>query len=227
MQDQDKGRRQIERVLRDAEQPADATREGPLAPDIPPDRSRQFRHVNLSRMRLAWGPEDAIRVEEIQQLARRQVETRFAVALDVRDRILLCVRIPLTEDGEIVPGANGRPQWETHPNGQPVEDWSRLTDEQREGFLFEIITHLFEWEQDAVNLWAEAMYAKVEWEQAFAGGYLAPTGRLTIDDRSQMGHNSSAEQRYFAVFQSALSRRADAVVGSMKALARVLESTRR
>jgi hypothetical protein len=220
-------RAQITRIHNESERPADAAAEPPLEPDVHPDRTRQFRTTSFSRMRLEWGPEDKIKIEEIHVVAERILKAKFAVAYDLRNRIWLSVRIPLMRDGEVVPGADGYPQWESHPNGSPVEDWGLLGDRERDQYLHEVTTHLFEWEQDAVKLWAEAMYAKVEWEQAFAGGYLAPTGRLTIDDRTQMGHNSSAEQRYFAIFRSALSRHADALIRSMKALEVLLSRTAR
>jgi hypothetical protein len=51
------------------------------------------------------------------------------------------------------------------------------------------------------------------------------SGKPTIDDRTQWGHQFSAEERYFAVFRSVLSRKADALVRSMERLRRMLEST--
>lgn len=224
--DSERHQAQIARVLSESETPDDRTQELPLHADPPPDRTRQFRHTNFSRMRTEWGADDKVQIEDIHHLARQVLEARFAVAYDVLDRLWLCVRSPrIGPGGELVPGANGRPQWETHPNGSPVEDWSQLTDRQREDFIFEITTHLFEWEQESSILWTEAMYAKVRWEQAFASGYTAPTGRYTIDDRTQMGHMGSANERYFGIFEAALSRRAEALVRSMSRIVHILEKT--
>lgn len=219
--------RQIDRVIGEAERPADAAKETPeIAEHGHPDRRRGFRTTNFSRMKLEWGPEQRIQVQEIEVIAERLMRQKFAVAYDLRHRVLLCVRMPRMKGGEVLAGADGEPQWESHPNGSPIEDWTLLTDTQREQFLFEITMHMFEWEQAAVGLWSEAMYAKVEWEQAFAQGYLSEAGKLTIQDRTQYGHSASADDRYFAIFRSALSRHADALVKSMGYLAQMLRGTK-
>ena len=111
-----------------------------------------------------------------------------------------------------------------------MEDWSLLGHTQRSDFLDAITMHLWEWEQTAVDAWAEAMYAKVAWEEKFANGYIklpgnAISGKPTIDDRTQTGHSFSAQERYFAVYCSALSRKADALVRSMTRIQRLLENT--
>lgn len=219
---------QAARVLAAIDSPEDPAAEAPLAPDIPPDRTRQFRSVNFSRMRTKWGEEDRAAMDHIQFEARRIMEASFPVALDLLERLWMCVRIPLTdEDGNVIPGPNGRPRWESHPNGTPVEDWTLLTDRERANFIFEITTHLAEWRQQAVMLWTEAMYAKGDWEQAFAHGYIDAQGtKLTIDDRTQRGHLAGVERRYFAIYQSALSRHADALVRSLEKVAEVLQNTK-
>lgn len=227
----DQHQRQISRVIAESEQPVDPSKEEGVTPDLhgSPDRTRMFRTTNFSRMRTQWGPEDAIRLQELNRLSDQLLEQHFAVAIDLRNRVLLCVRVPKRDPatGELIPGVRGEPQWECHPNGMPAEDWTLLGDRQRDQFIAEITMHVYEWEQEAVSLWAESMYSKVEWEQAFASGYLGPDGKLTIDDRTQRGHNSSAEQRYFAVYRAMLSKKADALVWSMKALSAMLEKTRR
>jgi hypothetical protein len=71
-------------------------------------------------------------------------------------------------------------------------------------------------------MWGSAMFAKGIWEEAFAYGYTTPRGKFTIDDRTQFGHLQSIEERYFAIFQSVLSRRADALVRSLQRLENML-----
>jgi hypothetical protein len=225
--DQPDTNRQIARVASELDRPADAAQETPLSPDIPPDRTRKFRTVNFSRMRTRWPKEDGIVIAEIQAQVTRELDDRFKQALDVRNRIWLCVRLPLLRNGEPVLGTYGYPQWECHPNGVPVEDWSQLTDRQRDDFIHEISIWMYEWELAGVELWSQAMYAKGKWEETFAIGYLAPQGRLTIDDRTQEGTYASVEERYHAIYLSTLSRGADAIIRSMKLLVSTLENTRR
>jgi hypothetical protein len=207
----------IIRVLGEAERPADAAAEGPLAPDIHPDRTRQFRSVNLSRMRTQWPNADVIIMDEIKLRAAKLIEEKFATAFSLRNRILLCVR-SLGPDNQ---------SWEKNEDDTIAEEWALLSDSQRDDFLYSISVNLFEWELTAVELWHEAMVAKAQWEQAFAQGYLSKEGRYTVDDKTQEGHYASVEERYQAIFLSSLSRSADAVVRSMTHLSNVLERTRR
>jgi hypothetical protein len=154
------------------------------------------------------------------------------VAFAVVERIHRYVRTPVVDmaTGAVQSYPDGTPMWETDSTGMPTEDWSQLGDRERESLLFTIATWLFDWELKAVDEWAQAMYAKVQWEEKFARGFIAlpgmqVSGRPTIDDRTQWGHQFSAEERYFAVFRAVLSRKADALVRSMNRLSRLLEGT--
>jgi hypothetical protein len=70
----------------------------------------------------------------------------------------------------------------------------------------------------------------VDWEVKFASAFVNMpgsqiSGRPTIDDRTQAGHRDSAQERYFAVFRSAISRQADGLVSAMKGLQFLLQKT--
>jgi hypothetical protein len=223
---------QAERALADADRPEDPAGEEPLAPDIPPDRTRRFTHTSFSRMRTEWRGDDAERLAVVSATAREIIRSEFRMALAVTERIHRYVRTPLInhETGEVQAYPDGTPMWETDELGCPVEDWALLTDDARKGLMLTIATWLGEWELKSAELWAEAMYAKVQWEEAFSRGFIALpgaviSGKPTIDDRTQWGHHSSADERYFAVFRSALSRAAEGEVRSMGRLLRVLEAT--
>jgi len=213
---------QVERVMAEADRPVDAVAEQPLDPDIPPDRTRQFRRTSFSRMRLTWEPDERIKMEEIEKATWNAIRDKFLAAFDLMDRIWMIVRKPETQDGEIVTDKTGRPVWRINEAGFPIEDWNLVTDKDRKHFLWELSTHLFIWEQEAVKMWGRAMFAKAIWEGNFALGFSEPGGKLTIDDRTQFGHLRAMESRYFAVFQSVLSRHADAVIRSMRQIERRL-----
>lgn len=228
----DKNQNQIERVLESSGRPDDAPAEQPAAPDVPPDRTRQFTHVNFSRMRTSWAGEDQVRLAEVKAVADDIIADEFKAAFAIIDRMHRHVRTPKVDPGtgEILSYPDGSPQWETDEYGVPEEDWGLLEDRERSNLLLAINSFLFEWELKAVDKWAEAMYAKVMWEEKFAGQFtvlpgFTGAGRPTIDDRTQWGHLHSAGERYFSVFQSVLSRKADALVRSMVRLSRVLENT--
>lgn len=216
---------QIARIREEADRlPAAAAEEG-VQPDLPPDRTRKFTHVNFSRMRTEWGKEDRIKIQEITRIADQAMMTVFPDALALMERIYMRVREPEVQagTGEILRDMAHRIRWRRDEHGIVTEDWSRLTDADRSTILHELVTRMVEWRQQAATMWGSAMFAKGIWEEEFALGYTTPRGaRLTIDDRTQLGHLASMEERYFAIFQSVLSRRADALVKSLERIEAVL-----
>lgn len=223
----DKDRKQIERVLSDADRPLSPGGDEPTEPDLPDDRRRNFRSPNFSRMRTSWRGEDKIIIEEIKVQAEKLMRAQFGDAFAIMDRLYNLVREPEVNpaDGTLRLGPDNRPRWKVHANGMPVEDWSNLGDRDRLQFLYEITTHLFTWEQRAAELWGEAMLAKVAWEERFADGFRSLEGRQTVDDKVQAGVRYSIEERYFGVFQSIISRRAEALVRAMSRLEQRLKDT--
>ena len=221
----------IERVLADSDRPEDITQEEGLEPDLPPDNTRQFTHTSFSRMRVNWIGDDAVRLQEVLATADDLIKDEFKVAFAVMERLRRCVRTPqVDEDGVIRTYPDGTPMWEADELGAPAENWGLISDRDREALCFTITSWLFDWELKSVDEWAKAMFAKVQWEERFAKGFISlpgmqVSGKPTIDDRTQWGHQFSAEERYFAVFRSVLSRKADAVIRSMNRLYRMLEGT--
>jgi hypothetical protein len=214
---------QLARIRKETDRLPQADREEPLAPDIPPERTRQFTHVNFSRMRTDWPAEDKTKMQEIGRLADNVLAARFADAWWLLERLYRVVREPrVTTDGEVIRDLAGHIRWKRNEHGFYIEDWSRLGDAQRDDFLHELVIHMVEWRQQAAVMWGSAMFAKGIWEEAFAYGYTTPRGKLTIDDRTQAGHLDSIEERYFAIFQSMLSRRADALIRSLAGIETLL-----
>lgn len=226
-------RDQVERVLAESDTPVDGTTENPLEPDIHPDRTRQFRSTSFARMKTTWSGPDAAALADVQFAAAEAIKTVFPRALRVLARLQEAAWVPVidTSTGEPERHLNGSVKYVTDEWGDRVEDWSRLDPKTRSDILFTITTHAYEWESNRVRLWAEAMYAKVLWEQAFSYGFrtmagsgAAISGKPTIDDRTQVGHAHSAQDRYFGVFQSSISRQADALVRTLDRIARLLEN---
>jgi hypothetical protein len=225
---------QLAEVLDGMDGSADPGREedGPMTIEVPADRARTFTHTSFSRMRTEWPGEDFAKLEELKLLARQAVREHFASAFIAMDRLFLCVREPLTYEGQIILGPDSSPRWKTDEDGAIIEDWALLGDEQRRRFLWTITTHLFQWELAATDGWLPAMIAKAQWEENFARGFtLMPnrpntaTGKPTIDDRTQAGHINSTEERYFAIFQAYISKMMDALIRSLVRIQRLLENT--
>lgn len=189
------------------------------AEEFDPPRSR-YRRMGFYRFPTNWQGEDRIVVSRAQQAIDDRVQTAFADAFQIMHDIFIIVREKEVdrETGEIKVDQNGWPIWARTPSGGFVEDWAKLTRKQREDFLFQITTRLFAWEQRAAQMWTEAMFAKSKWEESFAAGYVAPMSG-TIDDRTAAGRMDAAQDRYFAVFLTAVSKRGDGIVRSMTLLA--------
>jgi hypothetical protein len=120
--------------------------------------------------------------------------------------------------------------WELDEWDDPAEDWGRLGDRTRSDLVHSLAIRLAEWEMIAADDWAEAMFAKVVWEEKFANGFVAMpghqvSGKPTIDDRTQFGNRYSVDERYFAVFKAAASRKADHIVKAANRLYYMLEKS--
>lgn len=216
---------QVERVLDEADRRESTPDERTEEVDPHADRTRMYTHVNFSRMRTKWAKNDLIIIEEIRRQADNLIFERFLDAFELMDRIYGCVRFQQGDsEGQPLKDRHGHPVWELNDYGFPREDWTRVTDRDRFTWIHEVTVHLFQWEQDAAVFWGDAMFAKGIWQEVFARAYTAPE-KGTIDDRTQAGHLASMEDRYFAIFQSLVSRRADAIIRSMERISQRLKDT--
>lgn len=200
--------------------------ETPAAADLPEDRQRIFEALGFSRMKLDWSGDGRAMMDRIKSTVDGAILNHFEDAYRVMSDVYDVVREPAvnTVTGEVQRDHFGYVIWQRSPTGMFQEDWSRLSIRQREDFLYRITTALFEWEQRAADMWGEAMFAKAVWQENFATEYDKPhTG--TIEDRTAVGNIKSAEDRYFAIFLSLLSRRADAIVRTMGLLGQRLKDT--
>jgi hypothetical protein len=225
-------REQAARVIANSDIPADATQEGPVVVETPGDRTRKFTHTSFSRTRTEWQGADRDALMVLKAEADRLIREEFRGFFSIVDRIHRCVRTPLADErtGEIKAYEDGTPVWELDEWGDPAEDWSRLGDQTRDNILHSLAIRLAEWSMRSADDWAQAMYAKVVWEEKFAQGFVAlpgnqVSGKPTIDDRTQFGHRYSADERYFAVFKSVVSKKADAIVKSAERLYYLFQKT--
>lgn len=219
------GETQADEVVRSVSADAHAEIEIEGLPHLPEEgHQERFRTPGFSRMRTDWlGPEGSV-VRRMQHELDDRIVHEFLDAYLVMNDLFEIVRQPeLDAQGDPLLDASGFKVWRRKPNGAWDEDWTRLTRAQKENFLFEITTRLFSWEQRAADRWTESMLAKAAWEERFSIDYRAPEGRATIEDRTAAAKAGSAEERYFAVFMAAYSRRADAIVRCMRDLGQRLK----
>lgn len=191
-----------------------------------PDDREVFRTPKFMRMRFNWAS-DAERavIEHARQAVDGVIWSEFHDAYLIMNQIFDIVRFPdVGEDGEPRRDLHGNIVWLKEPTGVPKEDFTRLTRSQKEHFIGLLTTRLFAWEQRAANMYTEAMFARAQFEERFSIAYDAPMSG-TVDDRKARGNMDAAEERYFAIFKTSLSRRADAIVRSMDRLSMRLKDT--
>lgn len=195
----------------------------PATEDPGEERKVTFRTPGFSRMRTDWNGDDALVLSRVQMVIEDRIVTTFADAFSLMHEVYEVVRTPLTDaEGNIQRDRFGFPIWRRTPAGSFEEDWTRLGTKERENFLFQITTRIFDWEQRAADAWTEAMLAKAIYEERFSIAYDAPkTG--TIDDRTARGKTDAADERYFAILMAAYSRKADALVRSLALLGQRLK----
>lgn len=212
----------VEKVLREETRGADQ----PMEVEIHEERTREFRTPGFARMRTEWSGEEAPILAAVLGTVDNRILLNFASAYAIMNELYEIVREPVANEntGEVLKDVHGFTIWQRTPSGSYVEDYSKLARPERENLLFEITTNIFAWEQAAANAWTEAMFAKAMWEERFALSFQdAPGAKPTVDDRTQHARVGAREERYFAIFLSAYSRRADAIVRSMQLLGQRLK----
>ncbi len=190
------------------------------------DHTRETRTPGFSRMRTEWGGADRTQIKSLQAIVDGQIMRLYPDAFVLMADLFELVREPQVVEatGEVVKDQYGMVVWARTANGAFIEDYSRLTNREREDFMFRITANLFEWQQTRADLWGEAMFAKAMWEEAFADGFTSTPGtRPTVDDKTQRARTHAADARYFAIFQTLISRKADAVTGSLELLGQRLK----
>jgi hypothetical protein len=222
--------RQIARVLREAgasldnEQPEEG-----LEASVAGDRMTRFGKQGFARMRRTWNVEDGYVIDVIMADANKIIRDTFPVAFALMNKIYETVRFCKCDEetGLVLVGPDGGPQWETGPDGEPLEDWTRITDKDRNNWLDFITMHLFEWEQIAQQLWGKSMFARGKWEESFSLAYQSGLSGSTVEDKTQYGQSTAMESRYFGIFQTMVSRQAEALVRSMTRIQDLLQRNAR
>ena len=208
----------IEEVITAPDDPAGVSDEAP--------EPKKWRTPGFQRMRLDWRSDDRGILNRAKTSVEARLAREFPDAYQLMYQVFDVVRNPVVDPqtGEITLDHFGLPVWERNLAGGFVEDFSKLGYKQKENFLFTITTHLFEWQQLAADAWGEAMFAKAQWEERFAIGFDAPRSG-TDQRRTAVGRIDARDERYFALFISMYSRKADSLVRSMELLGQRLKDS--
>ncbi len=198
----------------------------PMEVELHEERTDLPRTKFFARMRTDWdGPNGEI-VAHVVGSADNLVLQAFPGAYAVMSELWEIVREPEIDPltGEVLKDAYGFTFWKKTASGNFIEDYSKLTHSQRANLIFEITTNIFEWEQKAAEMWGEAQFSKAMFEERFAERFgAAPGTRPTVDDRTQFARAESSDERYFAIFKSLVSRKADGLLSSLKLIGQRLK----
>ncbi len=190
------------------------------------EHTKKFRTPGFSRMRSTFDSGDLIFMQRIMAWAKEQLKKDFPEVFAIQRKIDVLCAVPEIVDGKVVVDDEGIPVWKKNELGLVVHVWSKLTSKEREDLLYDITINMADWEQRAVDAWQMAMNAKIVWEERYAIKYDEPRNK-TMGERDAIGRTGAIDERYQAVQLSAYSRRADALVSSMKRLADMLENRQR
>lgn len=167
------------------------------------------------RMRTDWNSADRDVINQVRSAVDGVIMAKFGDLYDLHNLIFNLVR---ERDGNKV-DEWGLPAWKRNTNGLYVEDWSKVTNREREEWLYRLTTSMVRWETISVDLWGEAIFARAQFEEAFSGGYEElENPKATIEDRTARARLRAAEHRYFAVYKAYLSKRGEALVKSAERL---------
>lgn len=210
--------RRAERCMKDAQDEQGR-------PEIETDfeREKDFGAGLFSRMRTEWRGEDRDTIDLVRHKAQMEIYREFRDVYGIIIDIYMTVRIPKVDsNGQVIADEFGvEPEWERDGFGKIIEDWNKLGFKDRERHILEISTVLLDVEQRAANMWGLSQIAKAQWEDDFVEGFLTSKG--TNDVRTNAGKGRAREARYFAIYQSWISRKADALVRSLERLCQRLK----
>ncbi len=198
----------------------------PMEQELPEEKDKKWRTPGFARMRMDWRSDDAPIISQAKSAVDGRIVANFSDAYQVMFEVYDLVRTPLVDEetGESKTDQYDFTLWKQTPSGNYEEDWSKLTLREKEKFLFTITTRMVDWEQRSADVWMEAMFAKAQFEERFSIAFDAPMSG-TVDDRKAAGNLDAREERYFAIFLTAYSRKVEALVRTLGLLAQRIKDS--
>lgn len=198
-------------VAEEATREVAKTADDPVDVQLPEERRVQFERTGFARMKLEWDPDDQIMMGKIHRAVDRMVDENFGDLLVTMYEIYDRVREPIeTPEGK---------DWKRNPTGSYVEDWSVFTGKERTNLIYRLQMSIVDWTRRSEEVRAEALFAKANWEEAFAIGFESlKSTRSTVQDRENRARLESRQQRYFALYINYYSRVVEGYVRNMESL---------
>jgi hypothetical protein len=163
-------------------------------------------------------------------LVKRSVDEyvvqEFSQAYAIIHALLNKTRLPETDEyGNAVVGENGEVVWKRHPDGSVIEDWSKVDAMDMDKLVLNASVYAFFAGQRSIDLYAEAVFAKLSAEDAFDDKF-AGIMSGTISDKTSSANRKVRQERYFAFYRSYLYKRVKETVDRLDTLVRRVESVR-
>lgn len=177
-------------------------------------------------LRTEWREDEKSVVQELITSADAEIRTRFAEAFQVERKFLSKVRTPeLDEYGNVKVNPDGSPIWRRNPDGTVLEDWSLVTLSDMDEFVMNASAWAFFGAQDSVDIWAEAVVAKLMLDEEYDAKYSSMVSG-TIADKQARASRHTQDSRYFAAYLAILDRKAKEVVSRLDQTVRRVENIR-
>lgn len=159
-----------------------------------------YQHL-YEKIRPSWRAEDREALRQLRVATDRLVQEEFGTTLDLLDGLYSKVRVAKSGKGkEPLRDQHGRVEWELDEQGQPREDWSRVTTAELEKLLFDLERVRFVVSQRLSELFLEAVFAKnvandiwyEEYESVIEG---------TNTERTARANRAYKQDKYFSFYR--------------------------
>lgn len=155
------------------------------------------------RISLEWDDDDRDDVEFIQASIEKRIALDYAQAFSMESELLAKVRTPL-------PPGQGQ-GWAQHADGSYIEDWSRISIQDMEAFIHAASSETFFASQKVIDGYAEAVYAKFSYEDAYDEKYASIlTG--TVGDKTAKAKRHTRKERWLALYKMLYYKKGKEVV---------------
>lgn len=152
------------------------------------------------RIRIEMSDEDRQALDRVKGQIDSDIAHQYAQVFAIEQRLLESVRVQ-RPDGTFV----------RNPDGTFVEDWSKVTIPEMERFLQEASAWAFFSSQQAIDAYAEAVFTKYLYDDAYDEEYSRQL-RGTINDKVAVAKRRTQDERWLALYKSLYHKRAQEVV---------------
>lgn len=139
---------------------------------------------------------DRLALEQVKGVSDRILADIFGGAMVALDNFYSNVRIPRKgPNGELLKNAEGRQLWEKNEAGVAKTDWSTLNGAEIETALFEFTEIRLMASMKVKELYQEALFAKMTYDDAFQQQYSSVV-EGTVKDREARANRMTQDEKY-------------------------------